>query len=230
MKENKMDFEICPVYDAEAYDKKFETGFGFSCFIRTDGKNILFDTGSKGKVLLENLSTLDIKPKDIDIVVLSHNHFDHVGGLGSFLKESGNVTIYAPQSFASEIEHEEVVPVEEPTKIIDGVYSTGELKKPLPEQALILGSKKGLVVITGCSHPGVENFVKKAENFLKKEVYLVLGGFHISDATNVINEFKKLSVQKVAPCHCTKSRAVQQFREEYGDNFIRTGVGRIIKV
>jgi len=45
---------------------------------------------------------------------------------------------------------------------------------------LIIDSKKGLIIITGCAHPGIVNIVKRAKGLMKKDkVYLVLGGFTI---------------------------------------------------
>ena len=54
------------------------------------------------------------------------------------------------------------VEISVPRKISDFVYTTGELYGPPEEQALIIDSKKGLIIITGCAHPGIVNIVKKS--------------------------------------------------------------------
>ena len=123
-----------------------------------------------------------------------------------------------------------------PTKISKEVYSTGELGILIKEQSLIINTNKGLVVITGCAHPGIVNIVKKAkEIFPGEQVYLVMGGFHLSGTSdfelkNIIKDFKKLEVQKAAPCHCSGDRCRELFKEKYQDNFIENGVGKIINI
>ena len=101
---------------------------------------------------------------------------------------------------------------------------------------MIVNTNKGLVVITGCAHPGIVNIIKKTkEIFPKEEIYLVIGGFHLagfsdSELKNIINDFKKLGVQITAPCHCSGDRTRELFKEEYGENFIENGVGKIINI
>lgn len=154
----------------------------------------------------------------MEIVVLSHSHGDHTGGLKGFLNANGHkAKVYEPGVF------------KKPTEIDTNVYSTGALGRFIKEQALAVKSLGGLIVITGCAHPGVVNIVKKAQE-IEKTIYIVLGGFHLGDGRAVIKEFKALGVQKVAPCHCTGDLAIGQFREEYKDNFIANGVGKIIEI
>jgi 7,8-dihydropterin-6-yl-methyl-4-(beta-D-ribofuranosyl)aminobenzene 5'-phosphate synthase len=69
--------------------------------------------------------------------------------------------------------------VHKPIRICEDVYSTGELGTFIKEESLIIKTSKGLVVITGCAHPGIVNIVKRAKEMLKSDVYLVLGGFHL---------------------------------------------------
>jgi 7,8-dihydropterin-6-yl-methyl-4-(beta-D-ribofuranosyl)aminobenzene 5'-phosphate synthase len=217
MKTNKS-IIIVTLYDGYEYDSKLRTGFGFSCLVEIGGKSILFDTGSESQTLLYNMQQLKIKPEEVEIVVLSHSHGDHTGGLRGFLNANGHkAKVYKPRVF------------KEPTEIGTNVYSTGALGRFIKEQALAVRSLRGLIVITGCAHPGVVNIVRKAQE-IEKTVYLVLGGFHLGDGRAVIKEFKALGVQKVAPCHCTGDLAIGQFREEYKDNFIANGVGKIIEI
>jgi len=92
-----------------------------------------------------------------------------------------------------------------------------------------------LVVITGCAHPGITLIVSKAKEVVKGNVYLVLGGFHMAgfskrEIEKVIYDFKDLGVKKVAPCHCSGRETIILFEKEYGENFIRAGVGKIIEI
>jgi len=229
------------VYDNYEYDNRLKTGFGFSCIAKTENKNILFDTGSDSETLLENMDKLGINPKDIDIIVLSHIHWDHVGGLKGFLERNSDVEVYVPQSFPNDFKNEiksygaNIIDIFDSTKIFDGIYSTGKLGTWIKEQSLIIKTEKGLIVITGCAHPGIVNIVKKAKEITKEDVYLVTGGFHLGGTSeqeirNILESFRKLGVKKVAPCHCKGDRAINLFKEEYKDNFIKAGIGKIIEV
>jgi len=69
----------------------------------------------------------------------------------------------------------------------------------------------GLVIITGCAHPGIVNVVKEAEARFKNDIHLVMGGFHLSGRTSAriresIRTLKGLGVKKVAPSHCAVER------------------------
>lgn len=211
------DITIIDVYDNVEFDPKFKIGFGFGCVVKLKDKTILFDTGGDSPTLLSNLETARINPADIDIIFISHNHGDHAGGLQGFLKENPNVTIYEPTDFSK------------PTNLLGGVYSTGALGTIIKEQSLIIDSDKGLVVITGCAHPGIVNIVRKAKELMNKDVDLAMGGFH-HPPVSVVKEFRELGVEKAAPSHCTGDEAIQAFEKEYKDDFIKSGVGRIIKI
>jgi len=233
--EELTEVKLSVVYDNNEFDPKLKTGWGFSCVVETEDKTVLFDTGGDSQTLLENMDVLGIDPKKIDMVVLSHIHGDHVGGLLGFLEKSSKVKVYIPSSFPASFKSDimstgvELIEIDKSTKITEGVYSTGELGTSIKEHSLIIDTNKGLVVISGCAHPGIADIVRKAKEQLNKKVYLVLGGFH-SPPLSVVQEFKELGVEKVAPCHCTGDRAVQVFEERYGDDYIKNGVGKVIKI
>ncbi len=88
------DLSITVSYDNNPYKERLTTAWGFSCVIRGTEKTILFDTGGNGSILLTNMEKLGINPKEVDLVVLSHIHGDHVGGLASFLGKRGQVLNY----------------------------------------------------------------------------------------------------------------------------------------
>lgn len=160
---------IIVTYDNNAYKEGLETAWGFSCLIRGTEKTILFDTGGNGSILLANMKQLGIDPEEIGLVVLSHIHGDHVGGLRSFLEKNNEVVVYLPKSFPKSFKDNvqeygaKVVDVQEPLKICEGVYSTGELGRWIKEQSSIIHTDKGSIVITGCAHPGIVKIVNKGK-------------------------------------------------------------------
>ena len=229
------------VYDNYSFASELKTAWGFSCLVEGMEKTILFDTGGDGKILLSNMQKLGITPGKIDIVVLSHIHGDHTGGLSSFLTSNPRVSVYLPQSFPESFKKAirevgaEVIEVKEPLKICDNVYSTGEMGMWIKEESLIIKTATGLVVITGCAHPGIVKIVKKAKEIAEDKVYLVLGGFHLMGATRgrinrIIQEFREEKVKKVAPCHCSGDLTRKLFQEAYKKDFILAGVGKKIKI
>jgi 7,8-dihydropterin-6-yl-methyl-4-(beta-D-ribofuranosyl)aminobenzene 5'-phosphate synthase len=230
---------IVITYDNNPYDDRLRTAWGFSCLIRLPERTILFDTGGDSSILLHNMEQLQIDPGEIDIVVLSHIHSDHVGGLSGILDQNSDVTVYVPASFPQSLKEEvrrygaEVQEVEEPRELFDGVYTTGELDGGVREQSLIVSTDQGLAIITGCAHPGVLNVLRKAREIAGDKVYLVLGGFHLGGASaseieSIIDGFEQIGVTRVAPCHCSGDTARDLFREHYGEGYIECGVGRRI--
>lgn len=233
---------IIGVYDNYQVNPDLTTAWGFGCVIRTAKEDILFDTGGDSSILLSNMEKMNINPEDIDIVVISHIHGDHVGGLTGFLERNGNVKVYIPASFpdswGKKIESygADYQDVSGPMQISDNVYTTGEMGTWIKEQSLVLNTREGLVVITGCAHPGIVNIVRRAEQMLPdKDVYLVMGGFHLSGASDselrsIIRAFRDIGVQKVAPSHCSGDRCRGLFEEEYKEDYIEGGAGKTIKV
>ncbi len=233
---------IITLYDNYLIDSRLKTGWGFSCLIKTNKKMILFDTGADSETLLSNMEKMKTSPKQIDLVVLSHIHGDHIGGLEGILRENRDISVYIPSSFPDSMRRNietygaKYQDVKKARKISEGVWSAGELGTWIKEQSLVINSEKGLIVITGCAHPGIVNIIEKAkEMFPKQSVYLVLGGFHLSGASDselkgIIDKFRKIGVQKTAPCHCSGNRCRELFKKEYQNDFIENGVGKIINI
>ena len=232
--------ELIIVYDNNPFDNQLRTAWGFSCLIRLPQETILFDTGGDSSTLLHNMSQLQIDPGEVDAVVLSHIHGDHVGGLSGFLEQNSAVIVYLPESFPESFKDKakslgaKVKEIHEARELFSGVHTSGELGNGTKEQSLIVTTGKGLVIVTGCAHPGVANIVRTAKDIVPDhKVYLVIGGFHLSAASStqiesIIEEFGRLSVEKVAPCHCSGVQTRRLFKERYGEGYIESGVGKRI--
>ena len=201
--------KITIIYDNTARDG-FIAKWGFSCFIEVNNKHIIFDTGGDSKVLLYNMSKLQINPEIVDIIVLSHNHWDHTGGLSGLLEKNNHkAKVFGPTDYSK------------PTKICSEVYSTGSLGTFIKEQSIIIKSEKGLVVIVGCSHPGVDLILKTAEKLGKP--YALIGGLHGFNKFDLIN-----NLELVCPTHCTQY--IKEIKKIYPDKYIEGGVGTVIEI
>jgi len=232
------DMKVTIVYDNNAYDPRLRTAWGFACWVQRGDSNVLFDTGGDASTLLGNMSALGFDPQDIDAIVLSHIHGDHTGGLRGLLATGIRPPVYVPASFPERFKAQlrELVPVHEVSEaqeILPGIYSTGEMGTGIREQSLIVRTDQGLVLITGCAHPGIVEIVRRAKSLLGGEIYLVIGGFHLGSASistirNICIAFRQLGVRKLAPCHCTGAQAMHIFAAEFGNAYLHCGVGRSI--
>jgi 7,8-dihydropterin-6-yl-methyl-4-(beta-D-ribofuranosyl)aminobenzene 5'-phosphate synthase len=233
---------ITILYDNNRFNPQLKTAWGFSCLVKGPEKTILFDTGGDDYTLLNNMKQLGVEPASIDIVVLSHIHGDHTGGLGGFLEKNSRVVVYVLGSFPGNFKKsvmsiakgmDDVIEAEE---ICPSVYKTREIGDAIREQALVLRTREGLVILTGCAHPGIINMVRKAKEITGDErVHLVAGGFHLrgeqpSRIESIADELDRLSVQKIAPCHCSGDETRRLFKQKFGSNYIESGVGKRIKL
>ena len=225
------------LYNNVPYDERLETSWGFSCLVEDEGKRILFDTGGDGEILLSNMKILKVNPKDVDAVVISHIHADHLGGLWRFLEVNNKVKVYLPSSFPRRIKKRvekmgaKEVDVKGPMKIYPNVYTTGELGGRMKEQSLMVKIDKGIVLVTGCAHPGIVNIASFAQEFLQEDLYLTIGGFHLigmdeKNVEKIIKGLKSLGVEKIAPSHCTGGHPIEMFRQAWGEDFYDMGCGR----
>jgi 7,8-dihydropterin-6-yl-methyl-4-(beta-D-ribofuranosyl)aminobenzene 5'-phosphate synthase len=100
------------------------------------------------------------------------------------------------------------------------------------ELSLAVRTPKGLAVVVGCSHPGVEKILAEAAK-IDPKLYLVTGGFHlvltpepeIRRVAELLHD--GLKVERVAPGHCTSEVGFAVFLEKYGDHFDATGLGSV---
>jgi 7,8-dihydropterin-6-yl-methyl-4-(beta-D-ribofuranosyl)aminobenzene 5'-phosphate synthase len=233
--------KLTVLYDNRPGPEGLKTGWGFSCLVQGWEKTILFDTGGEGPALLANMAGLGIDPKCVDAVLLSHDHWDHTGGLPAFLDARGPVAVHAGTSFSQEFftvakrHGAEAVVVDEPVEICQGVSSTGEMKGigGPHEQALVLKTTQGPVVVTGCAHPGIVQVVARVKELTNQDVELVLGGFHLfkenpKTIRDVLTQLKDLGVRRAAPCHCSGDEAIRLCSEVFGSNCVPCCTGTVL--
>jgi 7,8-dihydropterin-6-yl-methyl-4-(beta-D-ribofuranosyl)aminobenzene 5'-phosphate synthase len=184
---------------------------------------------------------MNITPEEVGVVVLSHIHKDHRGGLQGFLKMNHDVIIYLPKTFPEKIKENykasgaTVFEVTKVLKICDRVYSTGVLEGLTQEQSLVIHSNSGGIVITGCSHPGLVKILKKPKDIINENIHLVMGGFHLgyessNEIETIVSSFKDIGVRYVGPAHCSGDQAKRFFKRIYQEQYIDVGVGKVISV
>lgn len=171
---------------------------GVSYLVRADDTTILFDVGlnqagEHPSPLLRNMQALGVTLEEVDCIVISHLHLDHVGGMEyqrkrtfALSKEPLNldgVTALVPEPMTHPTARVEVV--EGPQSIAPGVASLGPIPRQLfflgwtPEQSLAVNVEgKGIVLITGCGHSTIQRIVERAEMLFDEPIYGVVGGLH----------------------------------------------------
>lgn len=114
-------------------------------------------------------------------------------------------------------------------KTVSDVKGTLELN----ELSLALKTPQGLVVIVGCSHPGIEKIMAVASQ-IDPRIYTVVGGLHLVDKSDqevmqtVENLNNKWKIQRVAAGHCTGELAQIQFERVFKDRHDHSGLGEVI--
>jgi 7,8-dihydropterin-6-yl-methyl-4-(beta-D-ribofuranosyl)aminobenzene 5'-phosphate synthase len=236
------DVNLTIIYDNNPMKNGLQTDWGFACLVEVGKTKLLFDTGDNGGILLGNMAKLNIDPKSVGLVFLSHFHHDHTGGLRDFLKINPKVKVYFPQSFPAEIVEmirnsgAALIPVSSFKELQTNIFSLGEFGGVIPEQSLAVRTSKGIVVVTGCAHPGIINILEKAKsNFSNELIYLSVGGFHLhrlnnDELKNIIQKIFDMDILTVVPVHCSGSAARKMFEDVFGDGYIDAGVGKIIKI
>ncbi|MEJ2185265.1 MAG: MBL fold metallo-hydrolase [Gemmatimonadota bacterium] len=170
---------------------------GVSYLVRTDSLTVLFDVGLNANgqdpsPLLRNMRALGISLEEIDAIVISHNHADHVGGLrwekertfslGNDQTDLGDIDVYTPVPMT----YPGLTPVHtaHPTVLAPGVATTGTIPRRLfighvDEQALVVNvAGKGLVLIVGCGHQTLPKLLERTEAVFPQPVYGLVGGLH----------------------------------------------------
>jgi len=262
---------ITVIYDAFGKDSAMKKDWGFSALVEVAGKRILFDTGNDRDIFAANIKAKDIDLTNLDFVVMSHRHSDHMAGLSYVLSVNPKVKIYAskegfgiygsslPSSFYRK---DEALPpemryyagtppeimkfgtawqggnfelVDKTTEIAPGItlvalVSDSPGTKELKELSLAVNTPEGMVVLVGCSHPGIERIVEAAAR-INPKIQLIAGGLHLVVATDdvvakVVASLKEtFKVENIAPGHCTGEPTFAALKRAFGDHYIYAGVG-----
>ena len=187
------------LYDNEARPG-LEAAWGFSCLV---GDEILFDTGGRYEILRKNMELLGVNPESISHLVVSHDHWDHSGGL-EILERMGTVKVIVPmrasrgqKQMVRGYPNARLFEVDDQLGIREGVHVIGGFGEAIDEIVLIMESCGNLTVITGCAHPGLERILERANTLGK--VHALVGGFHGFDRLDLL-----AGIELIVPCHCTK--------------------------
>lgn len=228
------DMKIKVIYENRKGDPALKEGWGFSCWIEWEKKKILFDTGGDPDAFFSNLEKLGLRLEEATHVVFSHKHWDHIAGLNEVVQKLAKGTpIFVPKTFPT-------VPsatvVDSFAQIDEHFYSL-VLKGGLflYEQILVFDTPKGLVILTGCAHPGIVSILEEAQRKFNKAIYFVMGGFHLfkkekKETEKIVEKFKTLSIQKVAPCHCSGESVAHQFQSTFGEEYIDISTGTVLEI
>jgi 7,8-dihydropterin-6-yl-methyl-4-(beta-D-ribofuranosyl)aminobenzene 5'-phosphate synthase len=249
---------------------------GLSFWIEADDRRLLFDTG-QGRVLQHNAKMLGVDLQSAESVALSHGHFDHTGGLTRIADQLPNLSVYVhplaferkwsrskdgtvraigaplPDASAAIERVRAFVPTQEPHRLIDGVWLTGQIPRCndfedtggdfyldagctipdplLDDQAMFFETPRGLVVLLGCAHAGLVNtldYIVKLSG--QSRIHAVLGGMHLLTApedrlAQSIESLRKLGVEMVGASHCTGCRAVARLWNDLADRCVVCAAG-----
>jgi 7,8-dihydropterin-6-yl-methyl-4-(beta-D-ribofuranosyl)aminobenzene 5'-phosphate synthase len=189
---------ILPLVERHTHGPGFHGEPGVSYLLKADGLTLLFDTGlgmGRGMTALEsNAGALGVALEDLDCVVISHLHADHVGGARFQFRHTfgfgrehtvpRTVTAFVPTAMTHA--QADVCVVDESRVIGPGVAVLPPLPRMLfwagliAEQALVVNVRgRGLVLITGCGHPEIERTLAAAEKVVDAPVHAVVGGLHL---------------------------------------------------
>jgi 7,8-dihydropterin-6-yl-methyl-4-(beta-D-ribofuranosyl)aminobenzene 5'-phosphate synthase len=216
-------FTITEIYNNIVYNPALKREWGFSCYIKES--DLLFDTGGDSTILRFNMNQLGINIQQIKHLVISHDHWDHNGGIAAVLEENSSIEVYVLEGFSHETlnlikEYSSPVFVKGWTQITDNIYSTGPLGNAIIEQSLVVKTKRGLVVITGCAHPHISTILDFAG--MHGDVIGALGGFH-SITEEDISALGNL--QYLSASHCTEK--LEDIMIRYPERFEKGGVGKV---
>ncbi len=214
--------------------------WGLSLYIEHDGKTILFDSGHKG-TFKQNAEALGVDLDKAEAVVLSHHHWDHTGGLRFHAFDPKTKLIThprVPEMVKTEQDLDldaafDLTTTKQPVEFVPGVFYLGEIPRlndfekgtylddAMPDDtAIAIKTKKGAVVVTGCSHSGMCNIVEQAKKVTGQKIYGVMGGFHLfendPDAINgAVNYFEADTPEFLYPMHCVDHAAMSAFYDAF---------------
>ncbi len=219
------------------------SSWGFAALVEAHGRRVLFDTGTGAAVLEHNAAKLGADLSRLDALVLSHEHFDHTGGIAVLGRREG-LPVYYPASaspsadFIGALDRAGMkrIPVTEMTTILPRISVSHEMKGPMASEiALLVDTDDGLGVVVGCAHPGPDAMLAQIRQQTGRPVSMLIGGFHLLDAngeaiSRTLANFEQQGVRYLGPTHCTGSAAIGAMRKSWGDRFVEGGVGTVVQL
>ncbi|MGC9372113.1 MAG: MBL fold metallo-hydrolase [Thermovirgaceae bacterium] len=248
-------------------------------------RNILVDVGQSSGMLFQNMERLCLSPEMVDVIILTHCHYDHTGDLAEVVRAVGKrdlPVVGHPEVFRphfawrpclrhigvphgngpAEVEEAggKLLLSSDPVPLLEGVATLGEVPRrtdfeepgvravtpvdgklaedPLPDDTAVAVNVtgRGVVVITGCSHSGVINILRRSlELFPEKPLEGVLGGFHLIKADDeriekTLSAMAELKPRWIAAGHCTGFNAQVALRNRFGQAFEPLFAGREVTV
>lgn len=262
---------ITVLFDAMSSDPKLVKDWGYAALVEHNGRRILFDTGNNGETLAHNARALGVDLSRLDMVVMSHRHGDHMGGMAHLLSVNPQVAIYAPKEgfgvfggnlpgsfyrknegldplrryfdgkppatmhFGSAWPDANIQLIDQNTELAPGVHLISLVSnKPgtleLRELSLALSTPHGLVLVVGCSHPGIDRILEAATK-IDPRVNLLVGGLHMvvskdEEIASIVNVLKNTyKVAHIAPGHCTGELAFDAMSQAFDERYLYAGVG-----
>ncbi len=233
--------------------KKCKAEWGLSAYLEFNGKKILFDTGASN-LFQENAKNLKIDLEELDYIVLSHFHWDHSRGL-QYLNFDQKKKLITHPEVPDKVEgiiaiimkaRFDLATQSAPIEFEKDVFFLGEIPrvtsfekgrykkdKMLDDTAIAVKTKKGTVVITGCSHSGICNICEQAKKVTNQPLYGVIGGFHLAEdkpeaVEGTIDYLKNENVQKIFPMHCVDFPTLCKFYQKFGIE--KLGAGATLEI
>jgi 7,8-dihydropterin-6-yl-methyl-4-(beta-D-ribofuranosyl)aminobenzene 5'-phosphate synthase len=236
------ELEIRVIYDNTSAREDVKEDWGFSSVVTFRGRRVLFDSGTDPDLFMTNLAKMDVAPASIEKAIISHEHRDHRSGVYKLFPLNRRMSVHFLDAFLLEAYDQAqaigMKPAREtgPFEVVPGAYSTGKIDGSPPEQSLAVETSQGIVLLVGCSHPGI---VKIVETVRKQRgadsIRLVLGGFHMfqqeePQIREQVAALRRLNVRRVMPAHCSGDLAKKIFAEVYGSDYEPLGAGKVLRL
>ncbi len=210
--------------------------WGLSVFVKYGSIPFLWDTGPDPAALKYNANKLGIDLSKIEFVAISHEHFDHTGGLPYIFSLQKHPLIYYPHGGSKIVENRiaqwggKIIEISRTTEIKKGIFITAPLYGPPVEEALAMVTNKGLILLVGCSHPGADKLAERAVKDTGKKLFAVIGGFHLLSSPRqkverTILALIKMGAKKIAPVHCSGDYAREFLKKKYPSIYLPGRVG-----